>query len=153
MLHQKNGVKPAETMVLHLLYKTILCLSHSSGRTTQSVSASVGCATFLHVAYNKWSMGFPTLTPTADSPTSSFSQTKVEEGRRRKGAGESFHRSDLWSVWLYAPATCSRKELKLAGVWKCPLCLLCLIGSKNVFNESWVCKIGVEQLKSGQDNG
>lgn len=107
----------------------------------QSVSASVCCVVFLYLA---WQMkhGFPTLTQTADSPTSSFCQTKVEEGRRRKGAGESFHHSDLWSIWLYAPATCSRKELKSAVSMKVDIMvnMIIIIRSKNVLDEYWVCK-------------
>lgn len=71
----------------------------------------------------------------ADRPTRSFGQAKVEEGRRREGAGESFHRSDLWSVWLCRPATWWRKEPRSA-VSRRAATVSCLGRSKQVLNRA-----------------
>lgn len=90
---------------------------------------------------------------TADSPTSSFCQTKVEEGRRGKGPSESFHHSDLWSVWFHSSAACSRKELEsVLSIKVSIVSIIRPIRSKNVLNESWVCKMGVLHWVNMMDN-
>lgn len=90
---------------------------------------------------------------TAANPTSSFGQTKVEEGRRGKGPSESFHHSDLWSVWFHSPAACSRKELEsVLSIKVAIVSIIRPIRSKNVLNESWLCKMGVLHRVNMMDN-
>lgn len=90
---------------------------------------------------------------TEDSPTSSFCQTKVEEGRRGKGPSESFHHSDLWAVWFQSPAACSRKELEsVLSIKVAIVSIIWPIRSKNVLNEAWVCKMGVLHRANMMDN-
>lgn len=52
------------------------------------------------------------------SSTSSFCQTKVEEGRGWKRTREALHHPDLWALWLHVPASCWKRELESGGVWR-----------------------------------